>query len=128
MGSINGSTHPFFARGQIEFGSVGCHDLSTFDTHRFWHDQNDFVAFHRSHHSQANACITRCRFNNGAATSKHPLGFGVFDHGKGNPIFYAGTRISPFKFCPDFITRKQTVYPNVWSLTNSIEDGSRFHK
>ena len=98
FGFGNRATHAFGSGGEDEFRAVSPQQHSALFAHAFGHDDNEFVAFGGAHHRQADACVARSGFYDGAACFDFAGFLGAFHHRNGNAVFHAACGVKKFQF------------------------------
>ena len=77
---LDGSGHTVFSTCQPDLGTVGLHEVATFDTHRLRHRQNQFVALDGTDECQPYASVAAGRLDDGGTGFEQALLLGVFYH------------------------------------------------
>ena len=98
FGFGNRATHTLGSGGEDEFRAIGTQQHSAFFAHAFRHDNYQFIAFGGAHHRQANACVARGGFYDGAACFDFACFLGVFHHRNGDAVFHAACGVEKFQF------------------------------
>ncbi len=88
---------------QNNFRAEGHQDDTTLETHGVRHDEDEFVASHRSYKRKADARVAACRLDqHGLAWMNQSRTFGFDDHADANAVFDAGQWILALEFGHDF--------------------------
>ena len=90
--------HSFRAFCQFDFRAIRFDQISSLDAHRFWHRQDQMIAFLRAYERESNSCISACWFNDRSARFDLSFFFGSLDHIESDPIFSAACRVERFDF------------------------------
>ena len=98
----DGALHAFCALGENQFGTVGFHQLSALDRHRFGHHNNDPVASCGGNGGKTDARIARGRLDNHRTGLQLSAFFRVVNHRLGDSVLNGAGGIEIFKLCEDF--------------------------
>ena len=98
FGFGNRAVHAFGGRGEHQFRTVCAQQHFALFTHAFRHGDDQFVAFGRAHHCQADARVARSGFHNGGAGLDFAFAFCRFHHGQRNTVFHAAAGVEEFQF------------------------------
>lgn len=101
LGPCNGPLHPFVSGREDHPGSVGGHQAAPLDAHRLGHGQDQPIALQGADQRQPHAGISARGFDDRTAGAERGAGFGLLDHGQGNPVLDASGRIERFDFGHD---------------------------
>jgi hypothetical protein len=119
---------PFFARRQVEAGTVGQHQAAALDAHAVGHHQDEFVALDGGHHGQADAGVARGRLDDGAARLQRAASLGVFDHGQRNAVLDRAAGVAALGLDPDVgAGAEQSVDAHMRRVADGFEDAGGFH-
>ena len=127
LGPGDGALHALLARGQVEAGAVGLHQVAAFDRHAFRHDQDQLVALHRGHHGQADAGVARGRLNDGATGLQVAIRFGSLDHGQRDAVLDGAAGVRAFGLDPNVGVGEQVGHPDVRRAADGVEDALGLH-
>ena len=101
LGSLYCSWHAVLARCELHRCAVGLYEVATLHAHGLGHGEDELVALHRRHQSQAHTCVAARRLDDGCAGLKDAFRFGILDHGECHAVFHASAGVEIFHLCDD---------------------------
>ena len=125
--TIDGTFHPFTARGELQFSAVGPQHGAPFLTHGVGHDQDQAVTPCSRDHRQGNTGITAGGLHqHGALRRDASSCFCIADHGHPDAVLDRGGRIETLELGdnlrPTALVMGEAVEPHQWGVTHECGD------
>ena len=97
----DGTFHTLCTFCQYQFCTICFQDVSSFNTHRVRHGQDNAVSFCCCDGCQSDAGISGGRLDDNRTFFQKSFVLSVFDHALCNTVFYASCRVKVLKLCQD---------------------------
>ena len=91
--SLDSPFHALFSIGKFHLCTIGFHETSTLNAHRFGHREDESVAFHSCHQSQPDTRVATRRLDNRGTRFQFSCLFSLFNHSPCDAIFHTSARI-----------------------------------
>ena len=96
LSSLDGTRHTVLATCQSYLSTISLHKVTTLDTHRLRHRQDELVALDSTDECQSYACVSTRRLDDGGTGLQQSFLFCVFYHRQSDAVFHTAARIEEF--------------------------------